>query len=95
MPVKKSPVGSTDISPTPVAPPSAKPGSEEWVYVNEPIPEVWCFQLKLLETVLSPVYFKVHAIIWNIIWPFITAEIYICTLPKAEMIFFLESTYTE
>ncbi|XP_051709782.2 sperm flagellar protein 2 isoform X8 [Oryctolagus cuniculus] len=37
--VKKSPVGSTDIPPTPVAPPPPKPGSEEWVYVNEPIPE--------------------------------------------------------
>ncbi|XP_006156392.1 sperm flagellar protein 2 isoform X2 [Tupaia chinensis] len=36
--VKKSPAGSTDISPTPISQP--KPGSsEEWVYVNEPIPE--------------------------------------------------------
>ncbi|XP_005325696.2 sperm flagellar protein 2 isoform X1 [Ictidomys tridecemlineatus] len=38
-PVKKSPADSTDISPTPIAPPLPKPGSEEWVYVNEPIPE--------------------------------------------------------
>ncbi|XP_058428064.1 sperm flagellar protein 2 isoform X3 [Marmota monax] len=38
-PVKKSPADSTDISPTPTAPPLPKPGSEEWVYVNEPIPE--------------------------------------------------------
>ncbi|VTJ61893.1 Hypothetical predicted protein [Marmota monax] len=39
-PVKKSPADSTDISPTPTAPPLPKPGSEEWVYVNEPIPEL-------------------------------------------------------
>ncbi|MBZ3886180.1 Sperm flagellar protein 2 [Sciurus carolinensis] len=38
-PIKKSPADSTDISPTPTAPPLPKPGSEEWVYVNEPIPE--------------------------------------------------------
>nr|XP_012591871.1 sperm flagellar protein 2 isoform X4 [Microcebus murinus] len=38
-PVKKSPVTSTDISPTPVVPLPPKPGSEEWVYVDEPIPE--------------------------------------------------------
>ncbi|XP_014637069.1 PREDICTED: sperm flagellar protein 2 isoform X2 [Ceratotherium simum simum] len=37
--VKKSPAESTDMSPTPVAPPPPKPGSEEWVYVDEPIPE--------------------------------------------------------
>uniref|UniRef100_A0A2K6GF76 Sperm flagellar 2 n=1 Tax=Propithecus coquereli TaxID=379532 RepID=A0A2K6GF76_PROCO len=38
-PVKKSPVSSADITPTPVVPPPPKPGSEEWVYVDEPIPE--------------------------------------------------------
>ncbi|XP_013370455.1 PREDICTED: sperm flagellar protein 2 isoform X2 [Chinchilla lanigera] len=38
-PIKKSPAGSTDTSPTPVAPLPPKPGSEEWVYVCEPIPE--------------------------------------------------------
>ncbi|XP_051038489.1 sperm flagellar protein 2 [Phodopus roborovskii] len=38
-PAKKSPVGSADTSPTPTAPPPPKPGSEEWVYVTEPIPE--------------------------------------------------------
>ncbi|XP_076772203.1 sperm flagellar protein 2 isoform X3 [Arvicanthis niloticus] len=37
--VKKSPVGSPDVSPMPTAPQPVKPGSEEWVYVNEPIPE--------------------------------------------------------
>ncbi|XP_031216103.1 sperm flagellar protein 2 isoform X2 [Mastomys coucha] len=36
---KKSPVDSADISPTPPAPLPTKPGAEEWVYVNEPIPE--------------------------------------------------------
>ncbi|XP_057565120.1 sperm flagellar protein 2 [Hippopotamus amphibius kiboko] len=39
VPVKKSPADSTDVSPAPVAPPPSKPGSDEWVYVNEPIPE--------------------------------------------------------
>ncbi|XP_049718155.1 sperm flagellar protein 2 isoform X12 [Elephas maximus indicus] len=38
-PVKKSPTDSADMSPAPVVPPLPKPGSEEWVYVNEPIPE--------------------------------------------------------
>ncbi|KAL1783577.1 sperm flagellar protein 2, partial [Sigmodon hispidus] len=38
-PVKKSPAGSAETSPTPTAPPPPKPGSEEWVYVTEPIPE--------------------------------------------------------
>ncbi|KAM9695098.1 sperm flagellar protein 2-like isoform 1-T1 [Trichechus inunguis] len=38
-PVKKSPADSADVSPAPVVPPLPKPGSEEWVYVNEPIPE--------------------------------------------------------
>uniref|UniRef100_G3TAD0 Sperm flagellar 2 n=1 Tax=Loxodonta africana TaxID=9785 RepID=G3TAD0_LOXAF len=38
-PVKKSPTDSADTSPAPVVPPLPKPGSEEWVYVNEPIPE--------------------------------------------------------
>ncbi|XP_012974476.2 sperm flagellar protein 2 isoform X3 [Mesocricetus auratus] len=38
-PAKKSPVGSADTSSTPTAPPPPKPGSEEWVYVTEPIPE--------------------------------------------------------
>lgn len=37
--VKKSPVGSAEVSPTPTAPPPPKAGTEEWVYVNEPIPE--------------------------------------------------------
>ncbi|KAG8512669.1 Sperm flagellar protein 2, partial [Galemys pyrenaicus] len=37
--VKKSPGDSTDTSPTPVVAPPPKPGSEEWVFVNEPIPE--------------------------------------------------------
>uniref|UniRef100_M3YUE4 Sperm flagellar 2 n=1 Tax=Mustela putorius furo TaxID=9669 RepID=M3YUE4_MUSPF len=37
--VKKSPADSTDVSPVPVVPPPPKPGSEEWVYVDEPIPE--------------------------------------------------------
>ncbi|KAH0520601.1 Sperm flagellar protein 2 [Microtus ochrogaster] len=40
IPVKKSPAGSVETSPTPTAPPPPKPGSEEWVYVTEPIPEV-------------------------------------------------------
>ncbi|XP_026639630.1 sperm flagellar protein 2 [Microtus ochrogaster] len=39
IPVKKSPAGSVETSPTPTAPPPPKPGSEEWVYVTEPIPE--------------------------------------------------------
>uniref|UniRef100_A0A8C6AMK2 Sperm flagellar 2 n=1 Tax=Monodon monoceros TaxID=40151 RepID=A0A8C6AMK2_MONMO len=39
VPVKKSPADSTDVSPAPVVPPPPKPGSEEWVYVNEPISE--------------------------------------------------------
>ncbi|XP_051006911.1 sperm flagellar protein 2 isoform X2 [Acomys russatus] len=39
IPVKKSPVVSVETSPTPAAPPPPKPGSEDWVYVNEPIPE--------------------------------------------------------
>ncbi|XP_066889394.1 sperm flagellar protein 2 [Kogia breviceps] len=39
VPVKKSPADSTDVSPAPAVPPPSKPGSEEWVYVNEPIPE--------------------------------------------------------
>ncbi|XP_052599103.1 sperm flagellar protein 2 isoform X4 [Peromyscus californicus insignis] len=38
-PAKKSPGGSADTSPTPTAPGPPKPGSEEWIYVNEPIPE--------------------------------------------------------
>ncbi|XP_034854862.1 sperm flagellar protein 2-like [Mirounga leonina] len=38
-PVKKSPADSTDVSPVPIVPPPPKPGAEEWVYVNEPIPE--------------------------------------------------------
>uniref|UniRef100_F1SNC1 Sperm flagellar 2 n=1 Tax=Sus scrofa TaxID=9823 RepID=F1SNC1_PIG len=38
-PVKKSPADSTDVSPVPAVPPPSKPGSEEWVFVNEPIPE--------------------------------------------------------
>ncbi|XP_021039606.1 sperm flagellar protein 2 isoform X3 [Mus caroli] len=37
--VKKSPVGSAEVSPTPTAPPPPKAGTEERVYVNEPIPE--------------------------------------------------------
>ncbi|XP_006902188.1 PREDICTED: sperm flagellar protein 2 [Elephantulus edwardii] len=36
--VKKSPADSTSTSP-PIAAPLPKPGSEEWVYVSEPIPE--------------------------------------------------------
>ncbi|XP_019488516.1 PREDICTED: sperm flagellar protein 2 [Hipposideros armiger] len=39
VPVKKLPAESTDSSPIPTAPSPPKPGSEEWVYVNEPIPE--------------------------------------------------------
>ncbi|XP_070213755.1 sperm flagellar protein 2 isoform X3 [Bos mutus] len=39
IPLKKSPAESTDVSPVPVVPAPSKPGSEEWVYVNEPIPE--------------------------------------------------------
>ncbi|XP_042638516.1 sperm flagellar protein 2 [Orycteropus afer afer] len=38
-PVKKSPADSIDTSPPPVITSLLKPGSEEWVYVNEPIPE--------------------------------------------------------
>ncbi|XP_023567802.1 sperm flagellar protein 2 isoform X2 [Octodon degus] len=38
-PIKKSPAGSTEVSPTPVGPSPPKPGSEEWVYVSEPVPE--------------------------------------------------------
>ncbi|KAM6224376.1 sperm flagellar protein 2 [Rhynchocyon petersi] len=37
-PVKKSPADSADMSPTPPTP-LPKPGSEEWVYVSEPVPE--------------------------------------------------------
>ncbi|XP_032754683.1 sperm flagellar protein 2 isoform X2 [Rattus rattus] len=37
--VKKSPIDSTEVSPTIIAIPTIKPGSEEWVYVTEPIPE--------------------------------------------------------
>ncbi|XP_054543895.1 sperm flagellar protein 2 isoform X2 [Talpa occidentalis] len=37
--VKKLPGESTDTSPTPVVAPPPKPGSEEWVFVDEPIPE--------------------------------------------------------
>ncbi|XP_032967176.1 sperm flagellar protein 2 isoform X3 [Rhinolophus ferrumequinum] len=37
--VKKLPAESTDLSPPPTVPPPPKPGSEEWVYVDEPIPE--------------------------------------------------------
>lgn len=60
IPLKKSPAESTDISPVPVVPAPSKPGSEEWVYVNEPIPEVWQFKLKLVESLLSPLYSKIH-----------------------------------
>ncbi|XP_033615101.1 sperm flagellar protein 2 isoform X3 [Fukomys damarensis] len=38
-PVKKSPAESIEVSPTPVGPSPPKPGSEEWVYVSEPVPE--------------------------------------------------------
>ncbi|XP_032134859.1 sperm flagellar protein 2 isoform X3 [Sapajus apella] len=38
-PVKKSPADSTDVSPVSIMPQLPKPGSEEWVYVNEPVPE--------------------------------------------------------
>ncbi|XP_017403762.1 sperm flagellar protein 2 isoform X1 [Cebus imitator] len=38
-PVKKSPADSTDVSPVAIMPQLPKPGSEEWVYVNEPVPE--------------------------------------------------------
>uniref|UniRef100_A0A2K5C232 Sperm flagellar 2 n=1 Tax=Aotus nancymaae TaxID=37293 RepID=A0A2K5C232_AOTNA len=38
-PVKKSPADSTDVSPVAIVPQLPKPGSEEWVYVNEPVPE--------------------------------------------------------
>ncbi|XP_045141275.1 sperm flagellar protein 2 [Echinops telfairi] len=37
--VKKSPADSADVSFVPVVPPLPKPGSEEWVYVKEAIPE--------------------------------------------------------
>ncbi|XP_012577207.1 PREDICTED: sperm flagellar protein 2 [Condylura cristata] len=37
--VKKSPGDSSETSPIPIAAPPPKPGSEEWVFVNEPIPE--------------------------------------------------------
>ncbi|XP_053770233.1 sperm flagellar protein 2 isoform X1 [Desmodus rotundus] len=39
VPGKKSPAESTVVPPAPVGPPPPKPGSEGWVYVNEPIPE--------------------------------------------------------
>ncbi|XP_066229610.1 sperm flagellar protein 2 isoform X1 [Saccopteryx leptura] len=39
VPAKKSPVESTVTSPNATVPTSPKPGSEEWVYVTEPIPE--------------------------------------------------------
>uniref|UniRef100_A0A8C6DYS5 Sperm flagellar 2 n=2 Tax=Moschus TaxID=68410 RepID=A0A8C6DYS5_MOSMO len=39
IPLKKSPAESTDVSPVPAVPAPSKPGSEEWMYVNEPIPE--------------------------------------------------------
>ncbi|XP_035147579.3 sperm flagellar protein 2 isoform X7 [Callithrix jacchus] len=38
-PVKKSPADSTEVSPVAIVPQLPKPGSEEWVYVNEPVPE--------------------------------------------------------
>ncbi|KAM5264410.1 LOW QUALITY PROTEIN: sperm flagellar protein 2-like [Ctenodactylus gundi] len=38
-PAKKSPVGSTEVAPPPLGLPPPKPGSEEWVYVSEPVPE--------------------------------------------------------
>ena len=60
IPLKKSPAESTDVSPVPVVPAPSKPGSEEWVYVNEPIPEVWQFRLKLVDSLLSPPYGKIH-----------------------------------
>ncbi|XP_060047846.1 sperm flagellar protein 2 [Erinaceus europaeus] len=40
--VKKSPAESINVSPTSLGPPPPKPGSEEWVYVNEPVPEEIC-----------------------------------------------------
>lgn len=46
VPGKKSPAESTVVPPAPAGPPPPKPGSEEWVYVNEPIPEVWQFVFK-------------------------------------------------
>ncbi|XP_033035240.1 sperm flagellar protein 2 isoform X4 [Trachypithecus francoisi] len=39
VPVKKSPADSTDTSPVAIVLQTPKPGSEEWVYVNEPVPE--------------------------------------------------------
>ncbi|KAF6127394.1 sperm flagellar 2 [Phyllostomus discolor] len=39
VPGKKSPAESAVAPPAPAGPPPPKPGSEEWVYVNEPIPE--------------------------------------------------------
>ena len=65
-PLKKSPAESTDVSPVPVVPAPSKPGSEVWVYVNEPIPEVWQSRLKLVESLLSPLYSKIHIIICTI-----------------------------
>ncbi|KAM6156501.1 sperm flagellar protein 2 [Erethizon dorsatum] len=38
-PIKKSPAASMEVSPAPLGPPPPKPGSEEWVYVSEPVPE--------------------------------------------------------
>nr|XP_036858561.1 sperm flagellar protein 2 [Manis javanica] len=38
-PAKKPPADSIDMSSAPLVPPQPKPGSEEWVYVDEPIPE--------------------------------------------------------
>lgn len=62
VPVKKSPAESTNTSPTPVGPPPPKPGSEEWVYVDEPIAEVWQFRFKLVEFIVSPIYSNSHTI---------------------------------
>lgn len=48
-------------------------------YVNEPIPEVWQFKLKLVESLLSPSYSKIHIApskrpFWLIIYVFIKSR---------------------
>lgn len=46
---KLLPVTRQDLlPPIPVAPPPIEPGSEEWIYVDEPLPKVHSFMIKSL-----------------------------------------------
>lgn len=42
-----------ELPPMPLKPPPPQPGSEDWVYVNEPIPEVWWLRVILFYAILS------------------------------------------